>query len=157
MNGEFAAIVATPVAVLGIRLWREALCGVDFLPADTPLLSPDGEVAGSIVTQLEDYFLRVRGFDLPLALAGTPFQRRVWQALRSIPPGETRRYGQLAARLGSSPRAVGNACRANPVPIVVPCHRVVAAAGPGGYAGAVDGPLFDIKRRLLAHEGVHLE
>jgi methylated-DNA-[protein]-cysteine S-methyltransferase len=83
---------------------------------------------------------------------GTPFQRRVWQALQQIPPGETRRYGELAEQLGSSARAVANACRANPLPILIPCHRVVSAAGLGGYMGEVDGPALEIKRWLLHHE-----
>jgi methylated-DNA-[protein]-cysteine S-methyltransferase len=84
---------------------------------------------------------------------GTPFQHRVWQALQRIPPGETRRYGELARELGSSARAVANACRANPLPILIPCHRAVAASGPGGYMGEVDGPALEIKRWLLHHEG----
>lgn len=98
--------------------------------------------------QLAAYF---RGeavvFDLPLAPAGTAFQRRVWAALSAIPHGETRRYGELAALLGTSARAVGGACGRNPIPILIPCHRVVAGSGSlGGYSGA-DG--LDTKRFLL--------
>jgi methylated-DNA-[protein]-cysteine S-methyltransferase len=88
-------------------------------------------------------------FDLPLAPSGTAFQKRVWEAMRDIGPGRTRRYGELAAALGSSPRAVGMACGANPIPIIIPCHRVVGAASLGGYSGG-DGT--DTKRFLLAHE-----
>ena len=83
---------------------------------------------------------------------GTSFQRRVWAALLEIPPGRTVTYGGLAARLGSSPRAVGGACRANPVPILIPCHRVVAADGAGGYSGARAGPRLEVKGWLLEHE-----
>lgn len=109
-------------------------------------------------TELQAYFSdKPCRFSIPLALEGTPFQRRVWHALQNIPLGETLTYGQLAKQLHSSPRAVGNACRANPVPIVVPCHRVLAKQGLGGYDGQTSGQRLDIKRWLLRHEGVHLE
>ncbi len=85
---------------------------------------------------------------------GTPFQRRVWRALQDIPPGQTRSYGELAARLGSGARAVGNACRRNPVPLIVPCHRVVGAHGPGGFSGQTGGAALQRKLWLLAHEGI---
>lgn len=88
----------------------------------------------------------------PLAPAPTPFQQRLRVALLAIPPGETRTYGQIARMLGTSPRAIGQGCRANPVPLVVPCHRVVSSRGPGGYAGATRGRLAEIKRWLLSHE-----
>jgi methylated-DNA-[protein]-cysteine S-methyltransferase len=90
---------------------------------------------------------------LPARLIGTAFQQRVWRAIAAIPAGSTRTYGALAAALGSSPRAVGGACRANPCPLVVPCHRVVARQGLGGFAGDRGGRLLAIKRHLLAHEG----
>ncbi len=93
-----------------------------------------------------------RRIDLRCTLSGTPFQRRVWRLIAAIPPGRTRTYGELAAVLGSSARAVGGACRANPCPLVVPCHRVVARHGLGGFAGDRGGRLLDIKRWLLAHE-----
>jgi methylated-DNA-[protein]-cysteine S-methyltransferase len=84
--------------------------------------------------------------------SGSAFQQRVWQLIAAIPPGRVRTYGSLADSLGSSARAVGNACRANPVPLRVPCHRVVAAKGLGGFAGDRSGRLLDIKRWLLDHE-----
>jgi methylated-DNA-[protein]-cysteine S-methyltransferase len=87
--------------------------------------------------------------DLPLNPAGTPFQRRVWAAMQSIPRGQTRRYGDLARDLRSSPRAVGTACGANPIPIIIPCHRVTGSSGLGGYSGG-DGPAT--KRYLLGLE-----
>ena len=99
---------------------------------------------------LFDYFDGARrDFDLPLAPAGSPFRTRVWAALRAIPYGETRTYGDLAAALGSAPRAIGQANGANPIPILIPCHRVVAGNGLGGYSGG-DGPAT--KRALLALE-----
>ncbi len=97
--------------------------------------------------QLFAYFDRAcTGFDLPLAPEGTDFQRRVWAALQAIPYGQTRSYADLAARLGTAARAVGQANGANPIPILIPCHRVVAAGGLGGYSGG-DGAAT--KRALL--------
>ncbi len=91
---------------------------------------------------------------LPLTPPGSDFQSRVRAALLAIPPGEVRSYGELARQLGSSARAVGGACRRNPVPILVPCHRVVGAAGPGGYGGHTGGAALRRKLWLLRHEGV---
>jgi methylated-DNA-[protein]-cysteine S-methyltransferase len=101
--------------------------------------------------QIAAYFDgRLRDFDLPLAPEGTAFEGRVWAAMRGIPYGETRSYGDLAGATGSAPRAVGRACGKNPIPIVVPCHRVLAKGGLGGYSG--EGGLAT-KQRLLALEG----
>jgi methylated-DNA-[protein]-cysteine S-methyltransferase len=86
---------------------------------------------------------------IPLQPAGTAYRRRVWQALREIPAGQTRTYGQIAGLAGGSPRSVGGANGANPIPIFIPCHRVVAEGGLGGYSGG-DG--LATKRRLLALE-----
>ena len=103
---------------------------------------------------IDDYFLDgAFGLDLPIAPAGTDFQGRVWQALRAIPPGSTRTYGELARDLGTSARAIGGACRANPCLIAVPCHRVVARDGLGGFAGERGGKRLAVKRWLLRHEG----
>ncbi len=87
--------------------------------------------------------------DIPLAPAGTPYRRRVWDALCAIPPGETRTYGDIARIAGGSPRSVGTANGTNPIPILIPCHRVVAANGIGGYSGG-DG--LPTKRFLLSLE-----
>ncbi len=91
---------------------------------------------------------------VPYCARGTPFQRRVWRALSRIPAGQTRTYGQLAAQVGSVPRAVAGACRANPWVLLVPCHRVVAAIGTGGFMGRQAGWALALKERLLEHEGV---
>lgn len=119
--------------------------------------------------QLEEYFVGGReDFDLPLAPHGTAFQRAVWGALREIPYGETRTYGQIAARVGGSARAIGQANGANPIPIIIPCHRVVAAGGIGGYSAPgglatkrallslettekLDDDLFNEAQRMHAH------
>ncbi len=84
---------------------------------------------------------------------GTPYQQKVWRALQRIPVGEVRTYGELANELDSCARAVAQACRANPLPILIPCHRVVAANGLGGYMGQTEGAGLAIKRWLLHHEG----
>ena len=100
--------------------------------------------------QLNEYFDgKRRNFDLPVVLSGTDYQKRVWQALAAIPFGETRTYAQIAAQVGGSPRSVGQANGRNPLPLVIPCHRVVAAHGLGGYSGA-DGT--ETKSWLLARE-----
>ncbi len=105
--------------------------------------------------QLDDYFDgKRRTFELPLNPAGTPRQREIWDAMATIPYGETRTYGELAKAVKSSARAIGGACGRNPLPIVVPCHRVLGANDAiGGYSFA-DGA--DTKRQLLTLEGVRL-
>lgn len=107
----------------------------------TPLLA-------AAQTQLEAFFDgRLERFHLPLAPEGSPFQQRVWQAISEIAAGQTETYGALARRIDSSPRAVGGACGANPIPIIVPCHRVLGTGGRlGGYSGR--GGL-GTKKRLL--------
>jgi methylated-DNA-[protein]-cysteine S-methyltransferase len=101
--------------------------------------------------QLAAYFDgRLSRFDLPLAPVGSPFETCVWAAMLAIPYGETRCYGDLANAVGSAPRAVGRACGRNPIPIVIPCHRVLARSGLGGYSG--EGGI-GTKQRLLALEG----
>lgn len=100
--------------------------------------------------QLQAYFDgELLAFDLPLAPAGTPYRQRVWAALRAIPPGTTRTYADIARVAGGSPRSVGGANGANPIPILIPCHRVVASNGIGGYSG---GEGLPTKQALLALE-----
>ncbi len=106
-----------------------------------------------IAQQLCDYSRQAHNnWSLVMSDRGTHFQRRVWRYLQTIPMGSTQSYGQIAKALNSSARAVGNACRANPFLLVVPCHRVVKSTGIGGFAGKVDGEAIAIKRWLLAHE-----
>ncbi len=124
--------------------------GWSSMQGDSPLLRRARD-------QLDGYFDgyfdgKLNAFDLPLAPPGTAFQRRVWNAMRKIPAGETRSYGDLAKTLKSAPRAIGQACGRNPIPIIIPCHRVLGSHGsPGGYSGA--GGL-DTKRDLLRLEGI---
>ena len=130
-----------------------------WLPGDMPEETfPERrtELLCRVEKELQEYFCgNRRVFDLPLAPAGTPFQRRVWQELCHIPCGEVVSYGEIARRIGQpkASRAIGQANHRNPIPILIPCHRVIAAHGDlGGYGGGLD-----IKIRLLEHEGVRLE
>ncbi|HEX8979124.1 MAG TPA: methylated-DNA--[protein]-cysteine S-methyltransferase [Parasulfuritortus sp.] len=150
----FDAVLPAPFGALGVRLQDGRLAGLEFLPPGTKTFSGGPEVE-SVAAELEAYYANHRHrFGLPLALAGTPFRLRVWQALLTIPPGESLTYGQVAARLGSSPRAVGQAVGDNPVPVIVPCHRVLAAQGLGGFMHGRDGFPLEVKKWLLRHEGL---
>ena len=151
---HFQAKLKTPFALLGIRADREELAEIVFLARDGDALSPQNRLAERACVQIERYVgdpdFR---FDLPLARRGTPFQRRVWGKISAIGAGRTRSYGELARELGSAARAVGQACGANPLPLVVPCHRVLAASGIGGFGHHEGGFHLSVKRWLLAHEG----
>jgi methylated-DNA-[protein]-cysteine S-methyltransferase len=153
MQMSYQAIVAAPFGALGVRLHDKALAAIDFLtgaPSPSPTVNAAAE---AVATQLARYLDNPHHqFDFPLSLVGTPFQRQVWQALRAIPVGETITYAELAQRVSSGPRAVANACGANPVPIVIPCHRVVAKGGLGGFMKGRETNSLSIKHWLLAHE-----
>ncbi len=147
------AVIATPFGRLGVRIEGDAVSEITFLPGDARLRAPSGALARRACAQVRRY-LRDPGFrfDLPLKPSGTEFQRRVWKAIAAIPPGGTRSYGEIARELGSSSRAVGQACGENRFPLVIPCHRVVSAGGIGGFAHSQGGYLLRVKRWLLAHE-----
>ena len=143
-----------PDGVREVRFWPQGEhppAGTRDEPARTDTLGRE------IVRQVRDYFSGTRrDFDLPLAVAGTEFQGRVWAALRRIPAGEVRTYRDVAVEIGSPKgvRAIGQANRANRIPILIPCHRVVASGGGlGGYAGSETGAGVEVKRWLLRHEG----
>lgn len=152
-DSDCTAVLSTPFGAFGIVARDACIQELLFLPPDTPARSPTDALteraAAQILRWLEDADAR---FDLPLATRGTPFQHRVWQGIRSVPRGEVQTYGQLATRIGSAARAVGQACGANPFPLVTPCHRIVGSAGLGGFAKASGGYLIDAKRWLIAHE-----
>lgn len=146
--------VQAPFGPLTVVCAADAVHAIHFLPAVTAA-APESRFAKQVAEELAQYFADPKFvFTVPVQLTGTAFQCRLWQALRAIPAGEVRCYGELSAQLASSARAVGGACRRNPVPIIVPCHRMVAATGVGGFAGAVSGPLLSIKHWLLRHEGI---
>lgn len=146
--------MATPVGSLRLSARRAALVSIDWCDgAGEAEAAAESPVLESARAALQAYFQSARApLAVPLHPAGTAYQRRVWQAMAEIPSGETASYGQLAQRLGSGARAVAAACRANPYPILIPCHRVVAAHGLGGYCGAGEGLWLEVKRWLLAHE-----
>jgi len=154
---DYQAVVYDPKQApgfaLGLRCNDDEILSIEFLEP-RPAIAPKTLLAKEAARQLSAY-LRDPGFafSLPLAPTGTPFQRRVWKGISTIPCGKTRTYGELAASIHSGPRAVGNACGANPYPLAVPCHRVVASGGGlGGFARERGGLLLEIKRWLLAHE-----
>lgn len=153
MHLPFQAIVAAPGFCLGVRNTSEEILSLEFLPpcAEEP---PSDALAAETKRQLLAYLADADfRFSLPLRAQGTDFQRRVWAQIADIPCHQTRTYGELAIRLGSAPRAVGQACGANPLPLIVPCHRVLAAGGGlGGFARHAGGFLLEVKRWLLAHE-----
>ncbi len=154
-SASYQAVVSAPGFSIGIHCTDDEVTGLDYLEPRQPV-APKSPLAMEAVRQVRAYLADPRfQFGLPLAPAGTSFQRRVWGGISAIPAGATRTYGELAASIRSGPRAVGNACGANPYPLVVPCHRVVASGGAlGGFARNRGGFLLDAKRWLLAHEGI---
>ena len=141
--------IESPVGPLTIAAEDGAITAVCFGGGGGP--RPNHGVLAEAASQLTAYFAGdLRDFTLPLAPEGTSFRRRVWRAMQAIPYGETRSYGDLARALDSAPRAIGGACGANPIPLIIPCHRVVGAGGAlGGFSG---GAGCDTKRQLLALE-----
>jgi len=153
----FQARVRTPFATVGIAADDRHVTGIRYLAPSVAALAPrKNTIAHLACVQLQAYLEDPRfEFDLPLRLAGTRHRLAVWEAMQRIAAGKTRTYGDLARDIGSSARAVGGACGANPIPIVVPCHRVIAAGGDiGGFMGRrEEGFERSIKRWLLEHEG----
>lgn len=157
LGARFNAVVALPAMCVGVRTAGDAIGEITYLPRTTALVAPDNALAERAARQLERYAADPDfRFELPLADAGTPFQRRVWAAIRSIHRGRTLTYGEMARGLRSAPRAVGQACGANPFPLVIPCHRVVGAKGIGGFAHHGDGFHIEVKQWLLRHESAPL-
>ncbi|MGE5622360.1 MAG: methylated-DNA--[protein]-cysteine S-methyltransferase [Bacillota bacterium] len=153
----FSAIVAAPFGGFGIRTEAGLVRELVYLPQSFGIKAPTDPVAEQAAQQVERYLADPDfRFDLPLAEAGTPFQRRVWDVISAIPRGQVLTYGKVARQLGSAPRAVGQACGANWFPIIIPCHRVTASGGLGGFSNHDDAAGFHlgVKRWLLMHEGV---
>ena len=151
---HYAAMVAAPGFALGVRCDADEIIEIEFLEP-RPEIAPTTALAAETVRQLRAYLADPGfAFGLPLRPSGTTFQRRVWAEISAIPLGQTQTYGQLAQNLKNAPRAVGQACGANPFPLVIPCHRVVATGGGlGGFDRHGGGFLLDVKRWLLRHEG----
>ena len=156
MKENYDAIFSTDIATIGIQLENSKLIKVDYLKSRNNK-KPTSKLAENIQNKIEKYLIdntKTNNLKIDLKLDVTPFQEKVLNQLVLIPYGETRTYGEIAKKLKTSPRAVGNACRRNPVPIVIPCHRVVASKSLGGYSGATEGETQDIKRHLLKLEGI---
>ena len=147
------AVIAAPTFCVGVCCSEAALLEIRYLEPQAESL-PENALAAEAVRQIRAYLADpAQAFDLPLAVSGSAFQRRVWQQIAAIPLHRTRTYGEIAGLLESAPRAVGQACGANPFPLVIPCHRVIAADGRlGGFARQRGGFLLDVKRWLLSHE-----
>lgn len=149
----YQAKLAAPFGVLGIHCDDTALLGIDFLAATYLPEQPVSAMAEAVCLQLMGYFADPdTPFIIPLRYTASAHRKKVWQAMLSIPRGETRSYGELAAELHSCAQAVGQACGANPIPIVIPCHRVVGKSSLGGFMHHAEGSPLNIKRWLLTHE-----
>jgi len=149
----YDAILDAPPCRLGAIFTGNALTRLDFLPVDMPVSGQADRRVRRLADELDAYWRNpAHEFDLLAVPDGTPFQLRIWHALMAIPAGQPTTYGALAKRLGTAARAVGQACGANPLPILIPCHRVLAANGLGGFMHASSGAPLDVKTWLLAHE-----
>ena len=151
---SYQLVVAAPGFAIGLRCDETEIHSIEYLES-CPEVSPSNALAAEAGRQLHAYLADPDFvFALPLRPSGTAFQRRVWGEIAAIPCHQTKSYGELAKALHNAPRAVGQACGANPFPLVVPCHRVIAGNGAlGGFARQRGGFLLEIKRWLLAHEG----
>ena len=149
----YDAVLPASTFAIGIRCNQDEVTAIEYLQEGRQIV-PRSPLAKEAVRQIRAYLKDPQfEFGLPLAAAGTHFQRRVWAQISAIPCGHTLSYGEVAALIRSGPRAVGNACGANPYPLVVPCHRVVAAnQALGGFGRGGGGFALEIKRWLLNHE-----
>jgi len=140
--------------VLGIRTRAGRLSEIQYLPLGAATLSPTDSFAREVCRQLRGY-IRDPDFrlNLPIEGCGTDYQQRVWEAVREIPRGCVLSYLEVAREIGSAARPVGAACGANRIPLLIPCHRVVASNGLGGFMHSRGGRALEIKRWLLRHEG----
>lgn len=153
---QYDAIFTTRLATIGIQLSGSKLIRVDYFQHrknKEPITKAALDIQNKITRYLDPQS-KTKKLDIDVLLDVTPFQKKVLKQLQLIPYGETRTYGEIAKILKTSPRAIGNACRNNPVPIIIPCHRVLAANGIGGYDGATEGANLAIKIQLLQLEGV---
>ena len=153
---NYDALINTPFGAITISAQANQLA-IEFL-TESPSLSnyqSKHPLVSQAYAQITQYLQAPTPFNLPISLHGTEYQQRVWQAIASIPLGQIRTYGQLAQQIGSGPRAVANACGANQLPLVIPCHRVVAQNSIGGFMQSKLNGLA-IKKWLLKHEGVDL-
>ena len=157
VSNTYCAVVKYSLAdirlTLGIRTHLGKLLNLDFLNDNKDVIPPQNAFSKDIVDQLNRYFKDGKQeFHVALEPVGTAFQLNVWRSLQAISVGEKLSYGEMAKSLHTGARAIGNACRNNPIPIIIPCHRVVAKSSLGGYGGAIQGKNLELKRWLLSHE-----
>lgn len=154
----------TPLGGLKIEVQESGIESITFLhrtvvsKTDFSVADPRYQLVVALISQLENYFCHnsKHRFSVPITLSGTPLQIKIWRRIAKIPGGSTESYGALAQEFATSPRVIGNACRKNPVPLLIPCHRVIASNGRlGGYCGTTGGKQLKIKAWLLAHEETH--
>ena len=144
--------ITTPIGYINISFTEKEIHNVSLFTKKATVTNKNA-LEKDIKEQLTAYFKgELKEFRLPLNIKGTNFQEKIWQALRKISYGKTKTYGQLAKELNTSARAIGNACRENPVPIIIPCHRIIAKNSIGGFAGKTKGYKITAKEWLLQHE-----
>lgn len=150
---HFSAIISSPIGQLGYIVSNDQLITLTLVPEQQKEQPPTDKFSKQVAKELKAYFKNSEySFNIAIQPQGTAFQQKVWRTLQTIPPGTTVTYGTLAKQLKSGPRAIGQACRTNPILLIVPCHRIVSSQGIGGYGGMHHGDLLDIKKWLLAHE-----
>lgn len=150
-NESFKTVYTSPLGYLEIRSTYDKITHLDFLQAPTQTNTPLPPILKEAIHALDAYFTNPKyEFRLALEPQGTAFQKRVWNAMQKIPAGKAVTYGELAKKLETSARAVGQACRSNPIPIFIPCHRVIAQGQLGGFCGK--RKLTNIKSILLEKE-----
>ena len=145
--------VEFPKFKVGVATRDGVVTSLKYLPSSSPSIEAKNPLAEKAARQLEAYKRDPNSrFDLPVVIEGTKLQKAVWEAMCAIPRGKTRTYGDLARELGADPRDIGQCCGDNRLPLVIPCHRIVAADGIGGFGHATSGYLLEAKRWLLMHE-----
>jgi methylated-DNA-[protein]-cysteine S-methyltransferase len=155
MAKNYDAIISAPFGAVGICTQDDFLTEVALLPTAQAEKSSSNAFTQYVANQISQYFRDPQAsLDVPFAVKGTLFQRRVWQVIANIPCGQTLTYGELADKVSSGPRAVANVCGANQVPLLIPCHRVVAKNGLGGFMQGIEHGL-KVKQWLLRHENKH--
>jgi methylated-DNA-[protein]-cysteine S-methyltransferase len=154
----YDVVIDFPKFKVGVKTRDARVVEIKYLPLSAQTIPPKTPLAERAAKQLERYRDNPdTTFDLPVLVEGSELQRGVWDKMCAIPRGRTRTYGELAQELGVDARAIGQACGDNRLPIVIPCHRVVAADGIGGFGHATSGYLLETKRWLLMHEAPAFE
>lgn len=152
IDKDYTAVIPAPFGSVGIKVEDDFLVGLHLLSEPVAEKHPQRAFDQDVVNQIRQYLANPKAtLNIPYAVRGTPYQRRVWKAIAAIPSGQTLTYGELAAKVGSGARAVANVCGANQVPLLIPCHRVVAKGGLGGFMQGKKNGLL-VKQWLLNHE-----